>query len=576
MTSGRNNRRGTLLLGLLLVAAGLVLVLAPSGSGIAGWLMQLWPVFLICAGVVRVMGFAVERKPRSPLVGMLLIIVGVLFLAARFQPGLNALQVYGRYWVLLLLVFASVELVRYYSHRHTEGPPPRVFTPIRVLVVLMIVLTGVLASRVANNPSLLSALRLPGFLSGLRDSVVGEAYTFADQPVFRDDIKQGMIVSVNNRYGSVKVTGGGSTLRAVLTKGVRGWSQEDARKIADRIGLLVNQTSDGLSITTNRDQINEQFTTDILIEVPSNIGVSITDSYGSVTVNGVQGGLSAKVSYGQTDLAGIRGDVNLALSYSDVTASNIEGDLTIAGVKRARISNVTGALDLTASTASNGSVELRDISGHVRVNAPFCRITAQGLDQTAELSTEHSSVDVTRAANLVIDAPHSDVRAKNIDGDIRVLSSNSNLQISSVSGGLHVQAQQTSVNAEDVKGSIDIETTHGDVVVKNFFEDVRVETSYRDVTLSTSAEPAGDIEVNNNHGQIKLVLPQSSRFNLDAESANGQIQPIGFSQLETRMRNSLVSELGLAGPTIKLRTSFKKIIIQAIAARQTQAAALVN
>jgi len=576
VTSGRNNRRGTLLLGLLLLAAGLVLVLAPSGSGIAGWLMQLWPFFLICAGVVRVMGFAVERKPRSPLVGMLLIIVGVLFLAARFQPGLNALQVYGRYWVLLLLVFASVELVRYYSHRHTEGPPPRVFTPIRVLVVLMIVLTGVLANRVANNPSVLSALRLPGFLSGLRDSVVGEAYTFADQPVFRDDIKQGMIVSVNNRYGSVKVTGGGSTLRAVLTKGVRGWSQEDARKIADRIGLLVNQTSDGLSITTNRDQINEQFTTDILIEVPSNIGVSITDSYGSVTVNGVQGGLSAKVSYGQTDLAGIRGDVNLALSYSDVTASNIEGDLTIAGVKRARISNVTGALDLTASTASNGSVELRDISGHVRVNAPFCRITAQGLDQTAELSTEHSSVDVTRAANLVIDAPHSDVRAKNIDGDIRVLSSNSNLQISSVSGGLHVQAQQTSVNAEDVKGSIDIETTHGDVVVKNFFEDVRVETSYRDVTLSTSAEPAGDIEVNNNHGQIKLVLPQSSRFNLDAESANGQIQPIGFSQLETRMRNSLVSELGLAGPTIKLRTSFKKIIIQAIAARQTQAAALVN
>src|SRR5262245_28804667 len=86
--------------------------------------MQLWPVFLICAGVVRVMGFAVERKPRSPLIGMLLIIVGVLFLAARFQPGLNALQIYGRYWVLLLLVFASVDLVRYYSHRHTDVPPP--------------------------------------------------------------------------------------------------------------------------------------------------------------------------------------------------------------------------------------------------------------------------------------------------------------------------------------------------------------------------------------------------------------------------------------------------------------------
>jgi len=59
LVAGRNNKRGTLLLGLLLVGIGLLLVFAPARSGFAGWLMQLWPVFLICAGVVRVMGYAV-------------------------------------------------------------------------------------------------------------------------------------------------------------------------------------------------------------------------------------------------------------------------------------------------------------------------------------------------------------------------------------------------------------------------------------------------------------------------------------------------------------------------------------
>lgn len=576
MAGGRTNRRGTLLLGVLLLAVGLVLVLAPAGSGIAGWLIQLWPVFLICAGVVRVMGFAVERKPRSPLVGMLLIIIGVLFLAARFQPGLNALQVYGRYWVLLLVVFGGVELVRYYSHRHAEGPPPRVFTPMRVLVVLLIVATGVLANRAANKPSVLSALRLPSFLSGVRDSFIGEAYAFTDQPFINNDIKPGMTISVNNSYGNVKITAGSSTVKATLTKSVRGWSQEDARKIADRIRLLVNQTGEGLTVTTNRDQVAEQFTTDIQIEVPANTNVSITDSYGTVTASGIQGSLTVKASYGQADVTGIRGDVSLALMHSDITASNIDGDLTVTGARNARIANVVGTLELTASAASNGSVELRDISGAVRVNAPFCRIVAQGLDQAAELKTEHASVDVTRAAELVIDAPHSNVRAKNINGDLRVSSSNSNLQLSSISGELEVQAEQSSVNVEDVKGSVAIETTHGDVVVKNFYESVRVETSYRDVALMTGVEPAGDIEVQNNHGQITLVLPQSSRFHLDAESANGQIQPIGFSQLEQRVRNRLVTALGLDGPTIKLRTSYKNIIIQASAARQSQAKALVN
>jgi DUF4097 and DUF4098 domain-containing protein YvlB/uncharacterized membrane protein HdeD (DUF308 family) len=573
LATEHKHRRGTLLLGLLLLGAGLVLVLAPAGSGVTGWLIALWPVFLICAGVVRVMGFAVERKPRSPLVGMLLIIVGVLFLAARFQPGLNALQVYGRFWVLLLVVFAGVELVRYYSHRHTEGPPPPVFTPLRVLVVLLIVFTGVLANRAANKPSVLSALRLPSFLSGLRDSVVGETYAFTDQPVINAEVRQGMKVTINNSYGSVKITGGGSAVRATLVKGVRGWSEADARKIADRIRLLVNQTTEGVTITTNRDQVAEQFTTDIQVEVPSSTSVAVTDSYGSITANGIQGGLTAKESYGQADVSGIRGDVNLELTYSDVTASKVDGDLTVTGAKRAKISNVAGAVELTAS---HGSVELRDISGPVRVDAPFCRIVAVGLDQNTELKTQHASVDVSRAAELTIEAPNSDVRVKNISGDLRVSSSNSELQLASITGDLEVQAEQSSVNADEIRGAVSIQTSHGEIVVKNFYEGVRAETSYRDVTLIAGGEPTGDIDVQNNHGQIKLLLPQSSRFQLDAESANGQIQPIGFNQLEQTVRNSLVAAMGLDGPTIKLRTSFKNIIIQASAARQTQATALAN
>src|SRR4030095_7063906 len=220
--------------------------------------------------------------------------------------------------------------------------------------------------------------------------------------------------------------------------------------------------------------------TDIQLEVPSNINVSITDSYGAVAASGINGSLYVKASYGQADVSGIRGDVNLALVHSDTTSSNIGGDLTVTGAKNARIANVAGALELTASAASNGSVDLRDISGAVRVNAPFCRIVAQGLDQASELSTEHASVEVSRAAALVIDAPHSNVRARNINGNLRVSSSNSNLQLSSISGELEVQAEKSSVNIEDVMGTVSIETTHGDVVVKNFYESVRVATSYRD------------------------------------------------------------------------------------------------
>jgi DUF4097 and DUF4098 domain-containing protein YvlB len=573
MPGTKRNKKAMLLLAALFLFAAAALLLSSSRTAVTDWLVRLWPVFLVCAGIVRVMGFATERKPRSPLGGMLLIIVGLLFFANRLHPDLNVAQVYGRYWVMLLMVFAAVELVRYYSHQHGTGKAPRLFTAGKLVIIVLIVSTGVLANRAAGNSSLVSALRLPRFLSGLRDSVVGEAYSFTDDPFVSNAIRPGSRITVNNSYGSIKITGGSSILRATLAKSIRAWSQDDARKIADRIKLVVTQTTEGYSITTNRDQFNQQFNTDIQIEIPSFVTANVNDSYGAISVSGIQGPLVIKASYGTTDLTDIKGDLHLGLSYSDVNASKIEGDVNITGAKRARVQSVTGSVDLAAS---NGAVELRQISGPAQVDAPFCRITAQGLAGESELKTEHGSVDADQTADLSITAPFSDVRAHHISGDLRVSSSNGAIQVSDITGELEVQAEQTSLNADDVRGGVVVATTHGDVVIKNFYDSVRVETSYRDVALTPAGELVGDIEVDNNHGEIKLLLPQASSFELDAASENGSIKPIGFAELAQKAREALKVSIGSDGPTIKLRTSYRNIIIQASNSRQTQTSAGVN
>jgi DUF4097 and DUF4098 domain-containing protein YvlB/uncharacterized membrane protein HdeD (DUF308 family) len=573
MASGRKKGKGLLLIGLLLLAAGLIFIFIPDGAGLAELLMRLWPVFLICAGVVRVMGYAVERNPRSPLGGMFLIIIGVLFFASRFHSDLNAIQIYGRYWLVLLLIFAGVELLRFYSHRHTEGPPPRLFTAWRLIVIALIVTSGVMANRVSTNASLLSALKLPGFLGSIRDSVVGETYTFSDSPVEVSGARPGTKISIENSYGDVTVKGGASAVRATLSKGVRAWSEDDARKVAEQIRLTVTPTSEGLKISTNRNEINQQFTTNILVEVPYSILLSIAGSYGSVSASGIQGELYIKASYGKADVSNITGDVDLGLSYSDVEASNITGNLRVSGAKRARINDIGGRLELEAN---NGSVDMRSITGPVEVIAPFSRITAQDLREAATIKTEHGSVKLQRSLDVSINAPHSNVRAESVSGDLKVISSNSDIQLKSITGRSVVAAQQSSVNGEDLRGFIDVETSHGNVTIKNFYEGVRVVTSYRNVTLVAATEPAGDIVVDNSHGEIKLVLPQSSQFQIDASSDNGRVRQTGFSGIAQTSRGSLLAALGTEGPIIKLKTSYKDITIQASGSRQTQAGRVVN
>jgi hypothetical protein len=576
LSSPGRKKIAKLLIGLLLVAAGTAFILAPLGEGLTGraWtlflssMMWLWPLFLVCMGVVRVMGFAVERKPRSPLGGTLLISIGILFIASRFHSDLNALRIYGRYWLVLLAIFAGVELLRYYSHRHSDGPPPRMFTPGRLIVIGLIVSTGVLSNRVAgSNPSLLSALRLPAFLSGLRDSVVGETYRFTDPAMAVNDVRPGTLITINNSFGDINVTAG-TTLRATLNKGVRAWNEADARQIADQIRLVVSQTAEGITITTNRDDVNQQFTTDLQVDVPTSVSLRMVGSYGTITAGGTRGPLAIKASYSRALVSEVTGDLTCDLAYTDLTASNIHGDITATGVKHAKLSGISGSVDLSAS---NGSVDLREISGEVQVDAPFSRIVAQGLGENAKLATQRASVQVSRAADVVIVAPHSDVKAESISGDLQVSSSNGEIQLRAIAGGVTVSAERSSVNADEIRGPVDVETSHGSVVVKNFYEAIDVRTSYRTVTLISSRQPADDISVDNDHGEIKLVLPESSEFVLDASSQSGQVRPVGFNALVQKGRDTLAGVLGSDGPTIRLRTSFKNITIQASGPRQAVA-----
>ena len=572
MANSGKSRSFLLTLAMVGLAIAATVAIASTRSGTIEWLMRLWPMFLVCAGVIRVMGFAVERKPATPTDGLLLIFVGVLFLLNRFHSELNGIQIYGRYWILFLLVFAAVELVRHYTHSDKYGPPPKLFTPLRVIVVGLLVITGALANRIAStNPSLLSALKLPGLLDGFRDSVIGREFTFSESSS-ETNLRRGGIVRINNSYGSVRVVTGTDSVRVSLTKGVRGWNEDEARKIADQIRLVVIPTTDGVSISTNRDQLTKQFTTDLLIQVPSDAPVSIGNSYGPVSVTGVGERVELSNSHGNVELTNIAGNIVGNLNYSDINISNAAGDVQISGAKKATLANIVGALSLKAS---NSSVEVRDVGGPVRIEAPFCRIKADRLGEASEIFTDHASVVATNVGDMVIRAPNSDVRVEDSNGNIKITTSNSEVRVKGISGDLTLNADQCSVSAEELRGMSRIATSHGDVSVRNFVGGLDIKTSFKRVKLFSSTPPAGDINVENNHGAIELHLPESSQFRLDAISQGGEIKPQGFAALVASPGEVFNVSVGESGPRIKLRTSYSTITIKAAQGRQVRAVRVV-
>ena len=74
-------------------------------------------------------------------------------MAVRANEGSSFLELYGKYWPSLLVMYGCVELIRFYSHKRSDGAPPKVFSTMRLLIVLLIIATGVIASRLGAQSS---------------------------------------------------------------------------------------------------------------------------------------------------------------------------------------------------------------------------------------------------------------------------------------------------------------------------------------------------------------------------------------------------------------------------------------
>src|SRR5215831_17584537 len=102
-----HKRIATLLLGI-----GALFFIAPEQGFAVRWLMLLWPVALILAGLVRVAGYLIDRHPRSPAGGMMITAIGGVLLSANLLHHNSLILILSKYWFWILLAFIAGRLLK--------------------------------------------------------------------------------------------------------------------------------------------------------------------------------------------------------------------------------------------------------------------------------------------------------------------------------------------------------------------------------------------------------------------------------------------------------------------------------
>lgn len=440
------------------------------------------------------------RSAGSVFWGFLLIGIGVIFLLKNLGYEIPVWTGVARYWPILLILWGVIKLFDYARWKKAGEPGP-LFGAGEVVLLIIITLSGLALTAATNmSPDFANIFEVAGLNIA---EVTGKSYQYSEH--YEKDVPSGSSIEIINRYGAVEVTASDENRISVdVAKTVIASDDTQAEELSKVLTYSIVEESGRYRVISNfnRDQNGSRgrrLKTSLTVRVPKKASLSINNRYGPVEVTDLIGDQQVDNGFGATTLSRISGAVDIKSRNDQVVVEDITGPATISnefGNVEAR--RVTGKLELKHR---NGSIDLEEIKGDTRVKTEFGSITAKEIQGSLGIEARMTSVDVAHVEN-----------------------------------NLTIENQFQYVNVEDVKGTLSVENHNGNV------------------DISYAESPRNNIRVSNKFGEVKLVMPASSSFSINARTSFASVST-DFEELRRRNdpeRNTLTGQIGSGGPEIRI------------------------
>jgi len=567
-------RLATLLLGIGLIGLGVLFFVAPERAFAVQLLMRCWPVFLILAGIVRVAGYLIDRRPRSPVGGMMIAAIGGILFSANLLGHNSFILVLGKYWFWILLAFIAGRVVKQYTHRIEDGLRPNAFSPGAIVVMLLIVVSGLAANFAAKNGQTGFNLRL-GNLGDVGDYVFGNQFSIEDESPQSFAVAPNSRLYINNVNGDIEVNSAPQPQGAArLVKRIRANSEEEAKEIAKNIRLQIAPNGAGLQFNVASTGVQQDFGVSIIVTLPQSLpaGVEINNALGAVKLAGLQGDHTVR-NCERAEIIRNVGSVTVESPRGAIELDQIQGQVSLTNMRHGtNLRAINGVITLDVR---GGAVSLDQSSGPVQLRATDAQIEISEVGNDAPALANQRVVNIEQARNsriklreirgaVAINAERSRVEAEEIAGDFTVDSSSDRVKINRISGVLRIKSDDGAVEVEEVKGSTEIVATR-DVTVRNFRGPLNVTSRQGAISLETSEKLNADVKAANDRGKIRVSIPEDSGFRLDANTGRGRVKVRGFDGIvwSREERSSATGyNVSASAPLVSLRSGGGEIQLQ--------------
>lgn len=443
------------------------------------------------------------RRGRSSIfAGLLLVVLGVIFLVGIFHPNLRLGHWIAVYWPVLLIVWGVAKIFDYWAAQHSGEPRPTMLSggEAALIVLLVIVLGGFVIRDWVHNRFPNVNFDMPEF---------GPSFTRSES-LPPQTIPSDARLAIDIGRGDIAVQGHtGDDLVVHADKRIWGISQASADKAMQQAQVNVENFGGLYRIRPLfGPEQRGRASIDLALEAPSSASVAASTNHGDIRLSNIGGSAQGHTGDGDVDVSGAGADVNVNLNRGDARIAGARGNVRVTGRgDNVNISDVSGNASVEGAFA--GSIHARNVAQTIRCALPWSAITVEHLDGTLETDL----------------------------GD---------LSISGASGPTRIATHNTDINLKNVSGQMDIADAHGDIKV------------------ALSAPPREDIHISNDAGDVDVTLPEESSFQVEAVSRGGDVQSdFAGGQLSVTNMNGngqISGRVGApGGPRITVATTYGTI-----------------
>lgn len=412
---------------------------------------------------------------RSVFGGLLIILIGVLFLLHNFVPGLGIGRLFARYWPLLLIFWGLAKLFDHFAAQRTGQTKPPILTGGEIALLVIVFVVG--AGFVAMGHISPSDMAFPDLF---------EEKTTSTEELPPQPLKPGAKISVSTNYGSISVhTGETNDIRVIATKIISASSESEGKRRAEQIKVNLIPVAEGYEVRPDTVSGAE---VDLEMNVPKQVSIAANSGKGDISAADLTGSVSATAQHGNVQVHDVTGDIDASLHRGDARITGIQGNVRLAG--------------------SGSELELADIKGDATIEGEF-----------------YGPIRVRNVAKAVrFVSSRTDLIVVQLPG--RMEMDSGQLQLSDTPGGVTLITKNRDVNMENVAGRIHIENRHGDINVQLRqppHEEISISDESGEITLTMPAGSNFEIVASSRSGEIQNDF-QSPALKSNRDKENSQLE----------------------------------------------------